>query len=463
MVREGRIFISVATDPDFGAGYFVTAYEVGAQVTGVWSAGAIPVRAGHGFATNDKFIVAGEFPLTTKMRTVTGTTATSISCASVTVAAADVLINLAADGETVAGTPNYDGNGLAVYTDMAYGSQATNNTVTCDSNGRFRYFHQSISIWELVRTSAGVPISFFLDAGIPAITGPSTTTDNAIVRWDGTTGETTQNSVVIATDAGAVSGITSLGMGGALSGVTTLVMSGGLSGVTTVAMGGALSGVTTLVMSSTLTGVTSVTMAGALTGVTTLNASGLVTCAAAVTVGTTLTTTGGIVGGIPRNIGTASISSNTSSVDATPATTSMYVGSIFVPMNMTIKGIQYLNGTTPPSTQKVVVALYNQAGTLVANSLQAGTTMQAFASKTHRVAFTGTYSAVGPAYYFIGVTYNTATPNLSSLIRANSDAGSGVVGAEVTSLVFGTLPSTITPPTTFPAAAAVPVASIWGD
>lgn len=51
------------------------------------------------------------------------------------------------------------------------------------------------------------------------------TTDNAVARWDGTTGKL-QNSVVTVSDDGATAGVTSLAMGGALSGVTTIANSG---------------------------------------------------------------------------------------------------------------------------------------------------------------------------------------------------------------------------------------------
>jgi hypothetical protein len=74
-----------------------------------------------------------------------------------------------------------------------------------------------------------------------------------MVRFDSTTGKLIKNGVVIVTDAGAITGVTSLVMAGALSGVTTLGMGGALTGVTTLAMGGALSGITTLNMSGALT------------------------------------------------------------------------------------------------------------------------------------------------------------------------------------------------------------------
>ncbi len=50
------------------------------------------------------------------------------------------------------------------------------------------------------------------------VVGPGTSTDNAIARWDGTTGETIQNSLVIIGDTGAVSGITTLTTSGLITG-----------------------------------------------------------------------------------------------------------------------------------------------------------------------------------------------------------------------------------------------------
>jgi hypothetical protein len=45
---------------------------------------------------------------------------------------------------------------------------------------------------------------------VSALRGPSTATDNAVTRFDGTTGQLVQNSVVIIDDAGAVTGVTTL-------------------------------------------------------------------------------------------------------------------------------------------------------------------------------------------------------------------------------------------------------------
>lgn len=49
-----------------------------------------------------------------------------------------------------------------------------------------------------------------LSAGAGGVTGPGSSTDNAIVRWDGAGGTTVQDSTVIVSDAGAVTGVTTI-------------------------------------------------------------------------------------------------------------------------------------------------------------------------------------------------------------------------------------------------------------
>ena len=172
------------------------------------------------------------------------------------------------------------------------------------------------------------------------------------------------------------------------------------------------------------------------------------------------TLTGGVTGGIPRNVGTWQPPSATPGSYKQPVTTEMYVGSIFVPTNMTVIGIQYLIGTTLPSGQTVIAALYSQAGTKVAASV--ATAMTTTVSIKQRLPFTGSaYAAIGPGWYFIGLMFNTATAALVAMIPAVGDVGSGVVGTAVTGLTAMTPPASITPPTDFPGAALVPIASLY--
>ena len=277
MVREGRVLISVATDPDFGSGYSVQVLEVGAQVTSGSSGTSIAVRAGHGFAAGDKVMRGTDVTTFSATNVVDSVDATHVVMhTAYSVAAGDLLVNLAVDGSTSA-TPSYDGAGLTVYTTMDYSATANQNTVTTDSNGRYRYYHKGLNTWELVRSSSG-PIALYTDAGISETTGPDSSTDNAIVRWDGATGETLQNSVVTISDTGATTGITTLNA----SGTSTLaaVNASGLVAAAAAATVG-----TSLTVGTTL-GVTGTSTLAA------VNASGTVAAAGAVTVGTTLGVTG---------------------------------------------------------------------------------------------------------------------------------------------------------------------------
>jgi hypothetical protein len=162
VVREGRVFISSGSKPDFGSTYSVQALEVGAQVTSTSSGTSIAVRAGHGFAAGDKVMRGTDvttFSATNVVSSVTSTTVVMVSAYAV--AAGDLLVNLAVDSSTSA-TPAYDGAGLTVYTTMDYTATATSNTVATDANGRYIYYQKGIAVWELVRTGT-TPIALYTD------------------------------------------------------------------------------------------------------------------------------------------------------------------------------------------------------------------------------------------------------------------------------------------------------------
>lgn len=84
------------------------------------------------------------------------------------------------------------------------------------------------------------------------VTGPLTSTDEALARFNGATGQTIQNSVVLLSDTGALSGITDLDMSGDLTGLSDLAIAGNLSGVVDLTMSGALS-TPTLITTADLT------------------------------------------------------------------------------------------------------------------------------------------------------------------------------------------------------------------
>jgi len=305
MVREGRIIIRDAnTDPDFGSNYYVKALEVGAIVAQVSTGTTVTVDAGHGFANGDKLLVLSTFPAKTSYRAVSGVGATSFTVDSnLDVAIGDVLINLGADTGGVAG-PNFDGNGLTVYTDMDYGSQATSggllNVVQSDSNGRYRYFYNNIPIWELVLSSLTTPFTAYLDTGLSGVGGAASSTDNAVARWDGSTGQTLQNSVVIIADA--------VGGSADVTGVRDLTVNNNLTVVSDAAVGDDLTVTGTSILADVTTSGT-VTMAANATVGTTLIVTSTLTAQADASVGTDLTVTDDLsVGDVFTVGGTATVS-----------------------------------------------------------------------------------------------------------------------------------------------------------
>jgi hypothetical protein len=404
------------------ASYKVAAFAAGAMVSGNQAATAITVRSGHGFAnsyTNKVIVyrpsasavVAGTF----QAITVSGNTITFGS--SVTVSDGDLILLLGNDAGTT--SPLYTASTISIYSDSAGGSAVSSSKVTANASGEYEYWHNGIEIDELVLDTDGLTVRDCIPSAEQGPQVPTSVTDNSVVLFDGTGGRQLKASVVTAA-SGTLAGVTSLSMGGALSGVTSLSMGGALSGVTSLSMGGALTGVTTI------------------------------------------TQTGGITGGIPRNVGTWQPVNNTPGSYIGATTTSMYVGSIFVPTNMTVTGIQFLIGTATPSTQKVICALYGQTGTRVAQSVAGGTTMTGTPSIKQQLPFSpGTYAAIGPAWYFIGLMFDANTANLACMIPAGADTGTGVVGAVVTGLTAVTPPASITVPTTFPGAASVPITSLY--
>lgn len=129
---------------------------------------------------------------------------------------------------------------------------------------------------------------------VPAIVvaGPDSSTDNALVRWDGTSGNLVQNSNAILTDAGALSLVSNLSVGGTLgvTGATTLSSTLAVSGNTTVGGTLGVTGATTLSSTLAVSGNTTVGGTLGVTGAATLGSTLAVT--GNTTVGGTLGVTG---------------------------------------------------------------------------------------------------------------------------------------------------------------------------
>lgn len=135
----------------------------------------------------------------------------------------------------------------------------------------------------------------------------------------------------------------------------------------------------------------------------------------------------------------------TNATSATPSATVVYLTQIFIPVNTTLTGAAVLNAATV-GTNKHIFALFDSSGNVLANTTTAGTTTSG-ASSFQGIDFTGTYAAIGPRTYWVGLYMNGTTDRyyaIPSIGRARGMAGS------VSAQTFGTV-AAVTLPTGFTA------------
>lgn len=145
---------------------------------------------------------------------------------------------------------------------------------------------------------------------------------------------------------------------------------------------------------------------------------------------------------LPNTGGTAYTAINTNGT--TLAATTMYCTELSLPASKLVTGLGVLNGTTV-GTDNHLVVLYDSAGNLLANSAVAGV-LAASASTYQKIAFTSPYLVIGPATYFGCVQTNGTAATVRMIVTGTQDT---FLTKGVTSITFGTIPATITVPTTF--------------
>jgi hypothetical protein len=124
----------------------------------------------------------------------------------------------------------------------------------------------------------------------------------------------------------------------------------------------------------------------------------------------------------------------------------LFCSDVFVARTRKVTGIATLNAGTTGS-DNVLVILYDAGGNLVANSATGGV-LTSGNNAFQEVSFTATLTINGPADYFICRQANGTTDNFRT-IAASTFAD--VLTKNVTGGVFGTIPASITVPTTFTA------------
>lgn len=145
----------------------------------------------------------------------------------------------------------------------------------------------------------------------------------------------------------------------------------------------------------------------------------------------------------PRNVNTCSRPAVVAADgnDSTPVITEAYIAEVFVPSNMTVTGIALFNGSNVTGT--VIAGLYDSAGSPVSGAATASTAGSG-TDAYQLIPFTpGTVAVAGPATYYVVTEYSSATARYNALTVGTCGA------SKKTSTVYGTLPTTITPPTTF--------------
>ena len=141
----------------------------------------------------------------------------------------------------------------------------------------------------------------------------------------------------------------------------------------------------------------------------------------------------------PGNVAYTTINTNGTTLVAG----TLYCTEVQLPYSKLITGIAVLNGT-PANTDNHLVALYDSGGTLLANSATSG--VLAFGASLYQpINFTTPFYAVGPAQYFACVQSNGTTATIRMLVTGTQDQ---YLTTSKTG-TFGTLPTTITPPTSF--------------
>ncbi len=140
----------------------------------------------------------------------------------------------------------------------------------------------------------------------------------------------------------------------------------------------------------------------------------------------------------------------TAGTDTFGIATVTWVSEIRIPENALITGLSILLGSVG-GTDKIIVALFDANGNVLATSALAGVTAGT-AATFQRVPFTAPFQA-GPGKYYAAAATNGTTAKLLLQAAGDHDAGS------ITGGTFGTVVA-ITPPSTFTAAKA-PIAMTY--
>lgn len=119
-----------------------------------------------------------------------------------------------------------------------------------------------------------------------------------------------------------------------------------------------------------------------------------------------------------------------------------WITEIMVPYNRVVTNVNVLQGGTA-TTDKIMAAIYTAQGVLVGNTATAGVTLSG-ANTFLALPMTAATQLYGPQQYFVYVCTNGATAGDIQTLAAPYLVCSGILAG-----TFGTVPATVTTPTTF--------------
>lgn len=161
--RKNTVLKSTNSSPEWASSYTVAVTPVGAVVaSAITSNAVIPLESLGSFRIGDKFLrnpgsdneysIVAITALDTSAKTIT------MGATQFTMAAGDKLVNLGADTEGSATTPNYDEIRVGIFSDSDGGTRIDDPIITCDSEGEYEYWHRGDGrFWEVIRDSTGTP------------------------------------------------------------------------------------------------------------------------------------------------------------------------------------------------------------------------------------------------------------------------------------------------------------------
>ncbi len=141
--------------------------------------------------------------------------------------------------------------------------------------------------------------------------------------------------------------------------------------------------------------------------------------------------------------GGAAPATTTTGTDTAAIAGTLWISEIFLPAHISaVTGISYLVGSVG-AADKVMVALFDSAGNILANSALDSSVTVGTAATFQRVPFTAPLAVAGPGKYFVGVSFNGTTAKIRT--QAFGDTSTTSIAQTFNTLVA------ITPPTSFTA------------